>query len=447
MSDNKGILVEGPQLLRLPPKMIPMITHFNDYRYFLAEGGRGSGKTQGDGRFILTLADQRKIRVVCGRETQSTIEESVYKVLVDLIREYDLNFTITKNRIINKRTQSEILFKGFREQGSVNIKGLEGVDILWIDEAEAITKQTLDTIIPTIRKPKSRIFFTMNRRLLNDPVYEFCQGNDKCLHIKINYTDNPYCSQELIEEAERCRLISEKDYRHIWLGEPMEQADDYLLNPARVIAMKDVQASDDGAARQRVVAIDFAAKGNDFCVATTLDRVSHACWNVMRQDVWQEADSMASIGRIVNILTQMRPTLAILDVGGMGCVVHDRLLELGINILPFNGAETGGVPEEYGNKRAWGYYLLRDYIEKGWIRMNSPETEKELLSIRFKYKQSNGKRMIQSKDEMRSQGIKSPDRADSLMMGVYCIHNHLGQLETFSNSSGTIKRINQSKWR
>ena len=127
---------------------------------------------------MLYLGEQRKLRIVCGREIQKNIEESVFTLMVDLIDKYDLDYeiytTTGKERIVHRRTGTIIRFRGFREQGSVSIKGMEGVDILWIDEAQSITKHTLDIIIPTIRKENRRIFFTMNRFLRDDPVYLSC---------------------------------------------------------------------------------------------------------------------------------------------------------------------------------------------------------------------------------------------------------------------------------
>lgn len=425
---------------------MPLITDFNNYRFFLAEGGRGSSKTQSFARLILTIAEKKKVRVVCGRETQATIEESVYKVLVDLINEYQLNYSVLKNKITHNASGSEIVFKGFREQGSVNIKGLEGVDILWIDEAEAITKQTLDIVVPTIRKPNSRIFFSMNRNLPNDPVYDFCVGNEKCLHIHIDYYDNPYCSQELIDEAERCKATSERDYRHIWLGEPLDQSSDLLFSAKDVANMKNIVPFGDGYKPLRVIGIDFAAQGGDFCVATVLDKKSPVHWKCVSQVAWDETDPMVSIGKIVDLIGQFRPDYSILDCGGMGYVVFSRLRELGVRIEKFDGASTQGVPNEYANARAFGYYTLYNYIHSGWIIMDSPETEKDLMNIRFEYR-SNGERIIQSKDKMRKSGIHSPDRADSLMMAVYCIKTRLNDKPTIDSTENfKIKRVNNSRW-
>lgn len=434
-------LIEVPEILNIPPKLYPMIERFNDFDFFLLEGGRASAKTNSVARFILYIGEQKKVRVVCGRETQNTITESVYQILVDLIKFYNLNYSITKNSIKHNKTGTEIIFKGFREQGRANIKGMEGVDILWIDEAEAITKQTLDIITPTIRKPNSKIIFTMNRFVRDDPVYVFCMSREKALVIHIDYFENPFCPQKSKDEAEACKADNYEEYKHIWLGYPLDNASDYLFNASKVADMKNIIPNDDGYVPQRVIGIDFAAKGGDLCVATILDRVSLTQWKVIKQESWGDTEPTTSIGRIVNIIGENRPTCSILDVGGMGTVVHSRLVELGIKINRFDGASKDCTPDGYLNARAYGYYTLRDYIDKGRIIMNNNDTERELLQIRYDYK-SDGTRLIMSKEKMRSEGLKSPDRADSLMMAVFAIENYLK-----GESYKPVQMRTSNKWR
>lgn len=436
-------MIELPQILNLPPKLLPFLLKIGKYRYYLADGGRGSGKSQAFARIILYICEKRKVRVCCGRETQNSIEESVYRLLVDLIKAFGLNFRVLSNKIIHNQTGSEIIFKGFRENGVENTKGMEGFDIVWVDEAQTLTKRTIDVVIPTIRKPKSVVWFSMNRFVRNDPVYEFCMGRPNCLHVHIDYFENPFCTQELIDEANICKKLNEKDYRHIWLGEPMEQASDYLFNAAKLEKMKNIVPFGDMFIPQRVMGIDFAAQGNDLSVATVLDRVGQTYWKVIAQEAWSEPDGMVSTGKIVSLIGQYHPTAAALDVGGMGYIVFNRLQELGIRINQFNGAEQQGIPPEYGNTRAWGYYTLNEYINNEWIIMDSPETVKELMDIRFKYK-SNGERLIMSKDDMRKQGIHSPDRADSLMMAVFCIKRFIGDNQATMNYGGTPRITRRS---
>lgn len=433
-------MMELPEILNLPPKLLPFVANLGKYRYYLAEGGRGSGKTQAFGRLLLYLCEKRKISACCGRETQNSIEDSVYKLLVSLVNKFNLNYTITSSKLIHKVTGSEIIFKGFREQGIENTKGMEGFDIVWVDEAQTLTKRTIDVVIPTIRKANSVIWFSMNRFIRNDPVYEFCKSRPNCLCIHIDYFDNPFCTQELKEEAEICKNSNDKDYRHIWLGQPMEQAEDYLFNSSKVEKMSQILPWGDIFRRQRVIGIDFAAKGSDLSVATIMDKVGQTTWEVIRQEAWSEIDPMVSTGKIAALIGDYKPDASIIDVGGMGYVVYGRLRELGVRINPFDGAEKS-QPPEYGNKRAWGYYTLNEWIDNEWIIMKSPETEKELLEIRYKYK-SNGERLIVSKDEMRADGIKSPDRADSLMMTVFCAKYLMGDNQ-LSAHNRIVRRVAQ----
>ena len=105
-----------PLILQVPPKLFPIITDFNDYLYFLLEGGRGSAKSHTVGRFLLYLGEQRKLRIVCGREIQANIEESVHALLSDLIAEHNLAYDIFKHEIRHKISGTVFKFKGFREQ-------------------------------------------------------------------------------------------------------------------------------------------------------------------------------------------------------------------------------------------------------------------------------------------------------------------------------------------
>ena len=206
-----------PEILNIPPKLFPVITDFNNYSRILLEGGRGSAKTQSIARVLLYIGEKRKVRICCGRVIKDSIEQSVKAVFKGLIDEFKLNYTVSEKEIRHNKSGTTLFFKGFRENEIVNVKGLEGVDILWIDEAETVTKRAVDVIVPTIRKPNSKIIFTMNRFVRNDPVYVYCAGRPDCLHISINYFENPYCPKELIKEAEICKAKSEKDYNHIWL--------------------------------------------------------------------------------------------------------------------------------------------------------------------------------------------------------------------------------------
>lgn len=438
-----------PVILDIPPKLYPIITQFNQFRYFLIEGGRGSAKSQTVGRFLLYLGEQRRIRVVCGREIQANIEESVYTLLKDLIAQYNLAYDVFAHKIVHKFTGTEFRFKGFREQGSVSIKGLEGCDILWIDEAQSITKPTLDIIMPTIRKEKSRIFFTMNRFMRDDAVPELLVGDPQCLHIQINYFENPFCPLNLKIQAENMLRKSERDYNHIWLGMPLSTADDYLFNYEKLFNSLKIQPFGDIFGRQRVMGIDFAAQGNDMCVATLLERVSNQHWKLAERTPWSEPDTTVSIGKIVHLIGIHKPDAVMIDIGGMGKVVYDRLIEIGIkNLFPFDGGSTAGVDtEHYGNIRSAAYHLTRDWFGDNFLCLDEKDREvlKELEKIKFKYR-SNGVRFIQAKPDMKKDIGYSPDNADSLVIAIWCAHTCLGKsTNSIEASAGKVVRKSQSQ--
>lgn len=409
-----------PKILNLPPKLLPMITEFNNYTYSLNEGGRGSGKTQSDARVILFLAEKYKIRVCCGRETQNTINESVKAVFETLIRDYDLNFTIKDKEIIHNVSGSVIMFKGFREQGKVNIKGLADIDILWIDEAEAITKPTLDIIIPTImRKKNAKIFFTMNRFVRNDAVYMFCAGRDDCLHIQINYYDNPFLTEQMHKEAEICKQRNLKDYNHIWLGHPLDQASDFLISAEKLDLAKSLVFNSESHPENSVMSVDLSASGGDLCVAKRYVQKSLTGWEQAETITWSSSDTDVTKGKIINIYGRWQPSILIIDADGLGYPIWCSVKKSIPDCIGFRGAGKA-KSNNAGNARADGYIATRDFIDNGWLKLNCENSCRQLEYIKIVYK-PNGLIFIQSKDEIRKEQGESPDFADTDMMAIYAI--------------------------
>lgn len=436
-------MIKTPKLLDVPTKLLPLITEFDNYRYFLIEGGRGSSKTNTIARLLLYIAELYSVRIVCGRETQKSIDESVYMILSDLIRDFNLNFKVQKAKI--ESDGSEIRFKGFREQGSVNIKGLEGVDILWVDEAESLTKPTIDVIVPTIRKPNSKIIFSMNRFVRDDPAYTLFVNRPDCLHIHIDYFENEFCPEVLINEAEECKSRNERDYNHIWLGQPLDRADNYLFSVEKLDKCKTIEPIGDLYKRQTVMGIDLAASGGDSCVASILERVSNVHWELKTQEAWTESNTMASVGKVVGFIGKYKPDIIVVDAGGLGLPMYDRMRELGINnLFGFNGATTDGIALNAGNARADGYLTFNEFLDNDWLIIKSEQTLKEMETIQLSpHRHSNGRIYIKSKQDMKSEGIHSPDKADSVMMAIFGIKKWLGKINYSDRAASfNYKRTN-----
>lgn len=413
-------MIELPEILDIPRKLIPVITELNNYNYFLIDGGRGGGKSQSIARIILWLAEQRKISVCCGRETQASISDSVYKIFKDLVLDFNLDFTVKSNKIIHNSTSSSIIFKGFKEQGRVNIKGLEGIDVLWIDEAQAISKSTLDVIIPTIRKKNSIVIFTMNRLLRNDPVYSEFVSRDDCLHIKINYYENHHCPKKLIDEAMRCKQRNILDYEYIWEGNPVDKSSDFLFSSSKLDKAKNIRFKDENYRKIRSMSVDLAGSGGDLCVASLIESKSSTQWDLIKQEYWSEPDTDVTKGKIINFYSLWKPDLLILDADGLGYPIYVSIKNIIHSAIKFNGAGSSSRPNAL-NKRADGYLTLKDFIDNEWLKISSDFTLAQLEYIKKTYK-PNGQIVIQSKKEMKSDTGESPDFADSLMMGVYALN-------------------------
>lgn len=420
--------LELPLILDIPDKLLPLIERFNEFRYFLIDGGRSSGKTQGIARFISYLCEQKHLRVVCGRETQNSIEESVYTVFADLINSFKLNFAVSASKIDHRETKSAIRFRGFREQGATNIKGLEGVDILWVDESQAISKQTLDIIIPTIRKNNSKIIWSMNRHVEGDPVFTAMAGRPDCLHIHIDYHENPFCPKAMIDEANACKAISEEDYNHIWLGQPLKKSDDALYTTDEVYGSAKLNFLIPGA-KKRIMAVDVARFGEDETVFSMIESYNVNQWVQIFQDTWKNKSLTECVGKILELKRTWDIDLIVIDDTGVGGGVTDMLREGEHNVEGFIGASKALNPL-YANQRAEAFYRLKEMFQQKTIKiLNDVALQSQLLSIRYEYMGNDTKRII-SKDRMRKDGLKSPDRADALAMAVYYKDQVLNERDT-----------------
>ena len=417
-----------PEFLDIPDKLLPVIDHFSDYKIFIIEGGRGSGKSQTVARIILYIMGERVVRVVAGREVQNTIEESVYTILVDLINNHALPFSYNKKAVRHSVQGSTVTFKGFRERGAVNVKGVEGADIVWVDEAQALTKPVVDVLLPTLRKDTPvKFIFTLNRLHREDAIMELAKRDD-CLHIHIDYFENPHCPGNPPGGSRALpHAWSARDYNHIWLGLPVKAGDEFLFDSDALYASYLITPYGDLFYKQKVIGIDWAAQGSDICVATMLERRERRALDALTQQVqWDEPNTVISVGRILKLINENKPEVVIIDIGGGGYNVYCDLLAANIKsvvIVPFDGGSTKGINSQRNiNQRADGYWNLRDWFESRWLCIGEGfrDTLKQLERIKIKFR-PDGRNQVREKIEYKTEHGHSPDEADSLMMAVYGI--------------------------
>lgn len=199
-------------------------------------GGRGSGKSHDVAEYCLFRAYQSKIKVLCTRELQNSIADSVYSLLKNKITDMHLDFffTVYKDRIVGNNG-SEFIFKGIHNNVS-EIKSMENISIAWLEESQSLSRESIDVIVPTIRAPGSILIFTFNPYKDNDPIYlEMKNATEDDLVIKANYSDNPWFPEELRLEMERDKKNDYQKYLWVWEGECLGLSDAQIFRGKYVI--------------------------------------------------------------------------------------------------------------------------------------------------------------------------------------------------------------------
>jgi len=188
-------------------------------------GGRNSLKSHTIARILLGRAIERKTRTGCFREYQSSLADSAYQLLKDLCEENELwMFNFTKDSIVNTLNGSEFIFKGLHNNVQ-SIKSIEGMDYAWVEEAQTVTENSLDVLVPTVRKEGAQIIYSYNRLRDKDPVHKrlVLDKRPNSLVININYDTAikyGWMSPKLIRDMEYDRDNRPETYLHKWLGEP-----------------------------------------------------------------------------------------------------------------------------------------------------------------------------------------------------------------------------------
>jgi phage terminase large subunit len=195
---------------------------FEPSRYKVAYGGRGSAKSWSFARALLVKGKSKKHRILCAREVQKSIKDSVHKLLSDQIQVMGMGdfYEVIENAIRGKNG-TEFAFAGLASHTVESIKSFEGVDIVWIEEAQVVTKRSWDVLIPTIRKDDSEIWVSYNPELDTDETHQRFAINPPpdSLIAKVNWDDNPWFPPVLEKERQHCKLTNPKDYANIWEGE------------------------------------------------------------------------------------------------------------------------------------------------------------------------------------------------------------------------------------
>jgi len=193
---------------------------FEKSRYKVLWGGRGGAKSWGVARALLILGAKSPMRILCAREFQTSIKDSVHKLLSDQIIALGLDgfYEITQASI-RGQNGTEFFFAGLKNN-ITNIKSFEGVDICWVEEAQTVSKTSWNILIPTIRKEKSEIWITFNPELESDETYQrfIVSPPENAIIQKINWYDNPWFPDTLRFEKDSLKNRDPEAYNTVWEG-------------------------------------------------------------------------------------------------------------------------------------------------------------------------------------------------------------------------------------
>jgi phage terminase large subunit len=195
---------------------------FDPARYKVFHSGRDAGKSWGFARALLIMGANKPLRILCARETQKSIRDSVHKLLSDQIEMLDLGgvYQVMQSTITNA-LGTEFVFTGLSDQTVESVKSYEGIDICWVEEAQAFTERSWNILTKTIRKEQSEIWISFNPELDTDPTWvRFVEKPyPGSIVVGLTYRDNPWHSQVMEDERIRdSKLLTHIDYENIWEG-------------------------------------------------------------------------------------------------------------------------------------------------------------------------------------------------------------------------------------
>lgn len=415
-------------------------------------GGRASSKSWDAAGFATFLAHNYKLRILCTRQFQNKIEESVYTLLKIQIERFGLGgqFRVLDNKILSRATGSEFMFYGLWRSID-EIKSLEDIDILWIEEGHSLTEEQWKVLEPTIRKANSQIWIVFNPKLATDFAYKRFVVNpppDTLVRL-INYDENPFLSTTMLKVIEAAKTEDEEEYEHIYLGVPKQDDEGAIIKRSWIMAAVDahLRLGFQASGRKRI-GFDVADSGIDKC-ANVFAHGSLVSW----ADMWKasEDELLKSCTRTFNAAVEMGADITY-DSIGVGATAGAKFAELNVsrpaNKVAYSKFNAGGAvyrPEAFytpqtknkdmfANIKAQAWWLLADRFRNTYsavrngvkfepdqlISLSSrmPHLEQlidELSTPKRDY-DNNGKVKVESKKDLTKREIPSPNLADAIVM-------------------------------
>ena len=259
--------------VQFPEKAIPL---FTPAPYKVMHGGRGGSKSWDMGRALLLLGSNRKLFLVCGREIQRSIKDSVHKLLSEQVAALglDRDYEVQEQKILGKNG-TEIVFVGVRNN-IASIKSMEGIDIFWLTEATHVSNHTWDTLLPTVRRDApygpfgkgSEVWIDFNPDLGSDDTYKrwVLDPPAGAIIMELNHRDNPWFPEILQRQMEDMKAKDYDNYLTVWEGKVRRSLDGAIYAKELSAAITEGRISPEiKYDRSKGVTVSFDLGRSDMC--------------------------------------------------------------------------------------------------------------------------------------------------------------------------------------
>lgn len=388
------------------------------YRYYCYSGGRASGKSTAVAQSLVCRAITQPITVLCAREYQNSIRDSVHKLLAETIEAMNLpGYTITRDAITHSNG-SQFIFRGLHSNLQ-SVKSMEGIHVCWVEEAQTITRESLDVLIPTIREPGSTLIFTWNPLTVTDPVMQYFvthATDERKTQTYYKHTtwrdirDLLNASITGMIEADR----NSAEYAHVWEGEPYSTTTNQIITPTDLYKTLDTPPEDGPVS----IGVDVARYGTDR-TAMTIKRGN----TIERIEAWRHLSLTASADIITRTIQDTQAEMIRIDDTGVGGGLTDILTQRhGHKIQGINFAGKPKRPDTYPNIASELWFDFATQLPQLHFARDMehwPELVEELTTRTWKINSRN-QRQVESKQDWKDRStLGSPDLADSLLLACY----------------------------
>lgn len=395
-----------------------------DYKkpYKVFYGGRYSAKSTQCARGLLVRGHRQKELILCTREVQKSMDDSVKRLLDEEIVKLGLQYFYTSTRdYIRGKNGTEFIFDGLKEHTSDTIKSKQGVTLCWVEEADTVSQRSWDILDPTIRAEGAEIWVSFNPSLETDPAWRmFVARKREDVYVrKVNYTDLPphWLTSSIMRKIDDLKTSDYDSYLHIYGGECRQYSDDILIPPALIRRASDAQDVHVYPGSPLTMAIDPARLGNDRIV------VSHKIGrNITKIHRYPRQRVDETSAQLIHEIDAKKPAKVYIDCGGLGVGIYDNLVGSGYGDIAvkvdFGGASSN--PDRWENKRAEMYELFSHWLEDtpNSIRADAQTIDQvclEAAAVRKEWKKNRIMSLI-SKEAIKKELGYSPDNLDSIVL-------------------------------